>query len=40
VDLKSPEYYYYYEYRGKYGSRYYREVPNMAKESAATPESA
>ncbi len=25
VDLTSPDYYYYYEYQGKYGHRYYRE---------------
>src|ERR1051325_7147785 len=25
VDLTSPDYYYYYEYQGKYGSRYYQE---------------
>jgi succinoglycan biosynthesis transport protein ExoP len=25
VDLKSPDYYYYYEYQGKYGGQYYRE---------------
>ncbi len=25
VDLRSPDYYYYYEYQGKYGQRYYRE---------------
>jgi capsular exopolysaccharide synthesis family protein len=25
VDLRSPDYYYYYEYQGKYGHRYYRE---------------
>ena len=25
VDLSSPDYYYYYEYQGKYGSRYYQE---------------
>jgi exopolysaccharide transport family protein len=25
VDLNSPEYYYYYEYQGKYGHRYYQE---------------
>lgn len=25
VDLASPDYYYYYEYQGKYGQRYYRE---------------
>ena len=25
VDLSSPDYYYYYEYQGKYGGRYYQE---------------
>ena len=25
VDLSSPDYYYYYEYQGKYGKRYYQE---------------
>jgi polysaccharide biosynthesis transport protein len=25
VDLRSPDYYYYYEYQGKYGKRYYQE---------------
>jgi capsular exopolysaccharide synthesis family protein len=25
VDLRSPDYYYYYEYQGKYGNRYYHE---------------
>src|SRR5438128_2312008 len=25
VDLSSPDYYYYYEYQGKYGSKYYQE---------------
>jgi len=25
VDLSSPDYYYYYEYQGKYGNRYYQE---------------
>ncbi len=40
VDLRSPEYYYYYEYRGKYGARYYRDTAASAKEPAATPESA
>jgi succinoglycan biosynthesis transport protein ExoP len=25
VDLNSPDYYYYYEYQGKYGKRYYQE---------------
>jgi Mrp family chromosome partitioning ATPase len=24
ADLSSPDYYYYYEYQGKYGSRYYQ----------------
>jgi polysaccharide biosynthesis transport protein len=24
ADLRSPDYYYYYEYQGKYGSRYYQ----------------
>jgi hypothetical protein len=27
VDLTSPDYYYYYEYQGKY-SQYYQENPN------------
>jgi Mrp family chromosome partitioning ATPase len=40
VDLRSPEYYYYYEYRGKYGARYYRENHTTPKEPTATPESA
>jgi hypothetical protein len=25
VDLASPDYYYYYEYQGKYGHGYYQE---------------
>jgi len=33
ADLKSADYYYYYEYRGKYGNRYY-----TAEDSEATPE--
>jgi capsular exopolysaccharide synthesis family protein len=40
VDLRSPEYYYYYEYRGKYGARYYRDNHTTPKEPTATPESA
>jgi Mrp family chromosome partitioning ATPase len=27
VNLNSPDYYYYYEYQGKYGHRYYAEDP-------------
>jgi len=42
VDLTSPDYYYYYEYQGKYGSRYYQEeelgdtedVPKVASTTA------
>jgi succinoglycan biosynthesis transport protein ExoP len=43
VDLTSPDYYYYYEYQGKYGSRYYQEeelagtedhVPNVSSTTA------
>lgn len=35
VDLNSPDYYYYYEYQGKYGHRYYQddEEPSSAEES-------
>jgi hypothetical protein len=29
VDLTSPDYYYYYEYQGKYG-QYYQEEPPVA----------
>jgi polysaccharide biosynthesis transport protein len=40
VDLSSPDYYYYYEYQGKY-SRYYRDPEAPDEESAdATPSSA
>ncbi len=35
VDLTSPDYYYYYEYQGKYGHRYYCE-----DESGSAAESA
>ncbi len=42
VDLNSPDYYYYYEYQGKYGARYYREDEfTQSEESAqAAPTSA
>jgi succinoglycan biosynthesis transport protein ExoP len=33
VDLDSPDYYYYYEYQGKYGQRYYDEEMKFEKES-------
>jgi succinoglycan biosynthesis transport protein ExoP len=35
VDLSSPDYYYYYEYQGKYGARYYQEedLPLVAEET-------
>lgn len=41
VDLRSPDYYYYYEYQGKYGKRYYQddsldENGSGASESAAS----
>jgi len=35
VDLTSPDYYYYYEYQGKYGSRYYQEDDHKSTEVAA-----
>jgi succinoglycan biosynthesis transport protein ExoP len=34
VDLRSPDYYYYYEYQGKYGGQYYREDSISAREEA------
>jgi polysaccharide biosynthesis transport protein len=36
VDLSSPDYYYYYEYQGKYGARYYQEedLPIVAEETS------
>ena len=36
VDLTSPDYYYYYEYQGKYGAYYLEEPPGGA--DAATPQ--
>jgi succinoglycan biosynthesis transport protein ExoP len=33
VDLNSPDYYYYYEYQGKYGHGYYEEQQDEAKDS-------
>jgi polysaccharide biosynthesis transport protein len=35
VDLTSPDYYYYYEYQGKYGHYYQEEVPGGDAESKA-----
>jgi polysaccharide biosynthesis transport protein len=34
VDLDSPDYYYYYEYQGKYGHRYYDEELGSGKQSS------
>jgi capsular exopolysaccharide synthesis family protein len=34
VDLTSPDYYYYYEYQGKYGHRYYQEDEPMHEEDS------
>jgi capsular exopolysaccharide synthesis family protein len=41
VDLSSPDYYYYYEYQGKYGDVYYREEDggHAGSKDAATPSS-
>jgi capsular exopolysaccharide synthesis family protein len=39
VDLSSPDYYYYYEYQGKY-SRYYRDDESHNDEDADTEETA
>ncbi len=33
VDLTSPDYYYYYEYQGKYGAYYQEEAPGDGKEA-------
>jgi len=33
VDLTSPDYYYYYEYQGKYGQYYHEEPPGAGKET-------
>ncbi len=35
VDLTSPDYYYYYEYQGKYGAYYQEDAPGA--ENAAEP---
>ena len=35
VDLTSPDYYYYYEYQGKYGQRYYRDDDLSSLEESA-----
>ena len=37
ADLSSPDYYYYYEYQGKYGSRYYQADPQTS-DALAKPE--
>jgi len=36
VDLTSPDYYYYYEYQGKYGHRYYQEDEPMDGEDSVS----
>jgi len=36
VDLRSPDYYYYYEYQGKYGEGYYQEHDVSAPEEVAS----
>jgi capsular exopolysaccharide synthesis family protein len=36
VDLNSPDYFYYYEYQGKYGHGYYQEDPFSSAEEAAS----
>jgi succinoglycan biosynthesis transport protein ExoP len=36
VDLTSPDYYYYYEYQGKYGQRYYQEDEPMDGEDSVS----
>ncbi len=40
ADLNSPDYYYYYEYSGKYGNRYYQrdEDSVIAEEESPLPE--
>ena len=42
VDLTSPDYYYYYEYQGKYGTRYYQEdeIANVEDAGQASSTSA
>ncbi len=39
VDLSSPDYYYYYEYQGKY-SRYYRDDESQENEECSDEETA
>ncbi|MBV8051605.1 MAG: polysaccharide biosynthesis tyrosine autokinase [Acidobacteriaceae bacterium] len=36
VDLNSPDYYYYYEYRGKYGNKYYQDEEAEISEVRST----
>ena len=38
ADLTSPDYYYYYEYQGKYGNRYYQADDPLADELVRTEE--
>ena len=38
ADLSSPDYYYYYEYQGKYGSRYYQNDQLDEEESPSQDE--
>jgi polysaccharide biosynthesis transport protein len=38
ADLSSPDYYYYYEYQGKYGNRYYQADDPLADELVRTEE--
>jgi len=40
ADLNSPDYYYYYEYRGKYGNRYYQADEPSGEELVKTEEPA
>jgi succinoglycan biosynthesis transport protein ExoP len=40
VDLRSPDYYYYYEYQGKYHDSYYREESDPAEAAASEDRSA
>jgi capsular exopolysaccharide synthesis family protein len=40
VDLRSPDYYYYYEYQGKYGRQYYQEDGVADPSDVVTPTSA
>jgi capsular exopolysaccharide synthesis family protein len=38
VDLTSPDYYYYYEYQGKYGQRYYQNEEDSSSAEASVSE--